>query len=171
MKEEDFIKKVLKWGGTTISAHSIESCGEYQRIAELTNYIRYDCGIVSGKISCKGGKNISRGCCCDRCAGTLGYRKSISQEEIPLLAEHFDGKTGYWRSGKGCILPRKHRSITCLTHRCYRVGILSHLVLNVIQSAKSDGCWIPVLCYCQSDWDGFVKLLKKENKYKEPVKE
>uniref|UniRef100_A0A6M3JVF2 Uncharacterized protein n=1 Tax=viral metagenome TaxID=1070528 RepID=A0A6M3JVF2_9ZZZZ len=174
MKEEDFIKRVLGLHGVIISFYAIESGKEYQKIAELTEYIKYNCGIVddkdNGKTRCKGGQNISTGCCCSGCGNTIGYRKGISQTEIPFLAKYFDEKTGYWREDKGCILPRKHRSVTCLVTKCYSIGILSQLVLNIISSATISTDWKPIFSYWPFDINGFVELLKKENGYKKPIK-
>jgi hypothetical protein len=39
-------------------------------------------------------------------------------KDLAYYARHFSIKTGFWRKGKGCILSRKMRSVTCLTHHC-----------------------------------------------------
>jgi hypothetical protein len=61
-------------------------------------------------------------CCCSGCRSCFGflYQLPESYNVIQFYAEHFNGETGFWRKGTGCILPRSHRSSTCLTHNCDR---------------------------------------------------
>jgi len=168
MKEEDFIKRVLTQDSITISNNAIESRQHYQEIAELTEYIDYGCKIVPGVDRCSHNEMISEGCCCRGCQNVIGYRITMSQNEIPILAKYFNKDTGYWREGIGCILPRKHRSITCLSHKCKNLGIFSTLVLDMLSRMK-EGHY-PIISPHDFIWKEFVKALKKENGYKKPIK-
>lgn len=56
--------------------------------------------------------------CCAGCAHAVGYFDAVEDTDVPLLISLYNPKTGYWRSGKGCILPRDIRSNICLTHNC-----------------------------------------------------
>lgn len=90
-------------------------------IREATSAINYDCQFKDGK--CK--SNVSSynpRCCCQGCAGALGYLRG-GLNKIPLGSDKeilplFSEKTGFWRKGKGCILPRKYRSVVCLSFNC-----------------------------------------------------
>lgn len=57
-------------------------------------------------------------CCCKDCARSTGYLDIMFENEIDEYAKSFNAKTGFWRKGKGCILPRKKRSPTCVTFTC-----------------------------------------------------
>lgn len=57
-------------------------------------------------------------CCCGSCQGATGHLSTIRQSRIPQYARLFSKKTGFWREGKGCILPRALRSATCVTYTC-----------------------------------------------------
>ena len=98
----------------------------WSRLAKLTEKINFDC-----KFNEKGGcKNHSKyiTCCCSGCSGSVGhftYRNFDSHtpkekiENILLFyAKNFDEQDGFWREGKGCILPREKRSQICLTYNC-----------------------------------------------------
>lgn len=63
---------------------------------------------------------LSSNCGCEDCAHEFGYIKHIraAQYTINKYAALFNQKTGFWRSRKGCILPRNLRSIRCLTRIC-----------------------------------------------------
>lgn len=63
---------------------------------------------------------LSSDCGCEDCAYKFGYIKHIraAQHTINKYAALFDQRTGFWRSNKGCILPRSLRSIKCLTRIC-----------------------------------------------------
>ncbi len=67
-----------------------------------------------------------RCCCCNQCAGAVGY---ISGDlyRTPCLDKYkdflkktygFSEKTGFLTPKKGCNLPRYLRSQTCLSHLC-----------------------------------------------------
>jgi hypothetical protein len=67
--------------------------------------------------------------CCTSCAGQIShYYKTHtyahqSREAYNTLVPYkwkkqFSYFTGFWRFGKGCILPRAYRSITCLGCAC-----------------------------------------------------
>ena len=59
-------------------------------------------------------------CGCEDCAYKFGYIRHIrsAQWTINKYAALFNQRTGFWRSNKGCILPRNLRSIKCLTRIC-----------------------------------------------------
>lgn len=63
---------------------------------------------------------LSSDCGCEDCACKFGYIRHIraAQYTINKYAALFDQRTGFWRSNKGCILPRNLRSIKCLTRIC-----------------------------------------------------
>lgn len=81
--------------------------------------------------------------CCGNCRDTLGHHKGnfasliqrglMTEEWVKVLYENYTEETelttnpegkdfktkfGFWQRGKGCILPREFRSVTCLTYHC-----------------------------------------------------
>jgi len=75
--------------------------------------------------------------------------ESIYGDDIDLLAKHFEPKIGFWRPGKGCILPRENRSITCLTHSCEdtvtKDNKLIQLLIDILYTpwSRYDELWYP----------------------------
>ena len=55
--------------------------------------------------------------CCLQCAETHGYLTGPHAKALEKKYK-FSKKTGYFREGKGCKLPRKHRSLVCLAYLC-----------------------------------------------------
>ena len=120
------------------SYYEVMNWSTYYKLADLTKYLDYDCRFT--ELGCKQycfknkkekeewinknkGENKRRVywklmCCCGGCRGSLGYLPSIAPGAVRIYARHFHYKTGFWREGKGCVLPRKYRSITCLGHSC-----------------------------------------------------
>jgi len=96
-------------------------------IKQATGAIRLDCDFQNN--GCRaarsvggldlGTKNIP--CCCGHCHREWGYLRAINMDELhfPYLADYWSVKTGFWRKGKGCILPRRLRSSTCVFYACY----------------------------------------------------
>ena len=57
--------------------------------------------------------------CCRSCVenlGHFGYDVLIYKPKKYL--KYWSSITGFWRTGKGCILPREMRSQTCLKYHC-----------------------------------------------------
>ena len=70
-------------------------------------------------------------CCCFGCYNSVGHLDSVKAFDIDFLAKRFKPDIGFWRKGKGCVLPRGKRSITCLGFRCGNIKdekILSLLI-------------------------------------------
>lgn len=80
-----------------------------------------DCKYFQGRLS----KDEPPMCCCDQCFDRVGYLDVLTNQPT-YFARLFNRKTGFWRKDKGCILPREHRSITCLTHHCNHTWMSSY---------------------------------------------
>jgi len=149
MKLEKFVMKALKKGVVfDNNAHGI-SFYQYGKLAALTKYVKYHCGFSSdGRcLNYRENKYVDTNpnrptmCCCRGCFNSMGYLYSLPSggygsirgdgfDDIKLYARHFSEKTvplddfkmkiGFWRPGKGCILPRSHRSTTCVSYDCRR---------------------------------------------------
>lgn len=96
---------------------------QYEARAAVLDNVNFDCQINSQGL-CKryqrhpnDGKN-----CCSRCAASGGYLKSIKPGTANEYAQLWDDYNGFWQEGKGCVLPRKMRSYTCLTYNCHPKG-------------------------------------------------
>jgi hypothetical protein len=104
---------------------------EYERFAKLTEHIDYHCDFKKDG-TCKRYKKPSRdnACCCDGCFSLIGYHRELPNDynRLRLYADLFKPKeydennnllaSGFWKRGKGCVLPREMRSSTCLTYSC-----------------------------------------------------
>ena len=99
---------------------------DWYKLANMTNKINYGCNFWSNG-SCirsrnakENGSILNEMHCCSDCASHVGYLRFIQDDPkvISRIASYFKPKVGFWRKGKGCILPRKYRSTTCLEYRC-----------------------------------------------------
>lgn len=107
-------------------SHGKLEWSEWYRLAEMTNKIYFGCDFnrsgqcIKLKEDLKTNPNASEMCCCSQCADYLGYLKFIQNkaEVLNEISSLFNPKTGFWRKGSGCSLPRKYRSPTCLGYRC-----------------------------------------------------
>ena len=113
----------------------------YNELAKLTSKIHYDCGFTEGK--CKAER--SEMCCCDSCVRAVGHFRlrffrvydniEYIERELLYYVRKYSNKTGFWRKGKGCILPRERRSITCLGYNCnQRFTKEEHLVVDLLRN-------------------------------------
>lgn len=101
---------------------------------KLTDEINFDkiCQFDKGGF-CSRENNGRRGssrtvmCCCESCKRNVGYLYQIPKNVgiIKMYAENFDDETGFWREGKGCVLPREHRSRVCIKWVCHKEELLS----------------------------------------------
>lgn len=113
----------FKFSNTSYGGLSWE---DWYKLASLTSKISYGCEFrddgtcVQLRNRKDQGAVTNEMCCCQWCVRDVGYFDFIQNDPgvISMLAGHFKAKVGFWRKGKGCILPRKYRSATCLGHRC-----------------------------------------------------
>ena len=95
---------------------------------EGTAFVDFGCNITD-----KGCRHIgTTKCCCEDCASHIGYMTIIEPGTAKTIARFFTRKKGFWREGKGCILPRKYRSGVCLATACVNknAGFLVKLALR-----------------------------------------
>jgi hypothetical protein len=83
-------------------------------IKELIEFIDFQCDFIDGK--CK--KFPERECCVKDCVSKTGFLKNICSEDLSKYENNWDIDTGFYRVGKGCVLPIRLRSIICLTFSC-----------------------------------------------------
>jgi len=131
----------------------------YRKLAKLTESLDFGCEFDKfGR--CRNYKGAPTDkpvmCCCNGCFNSMGYLQTLptggwtsrSEDRLKILkvyARRFSEKTikdhnvykmkiGFWRPGKGCVLPRIHRSPTCLTYTCGRDRISkgANLLLKLI---------------------------------------
>jgi hypothetical protein len=140
--------------------------GDLYDLKEATKYVDYDCQFDEAGI-CKGkrryinarfpqqGRTLLTRCCCIGCGRGGGYLRNIPNdfETIKTMARLFDNgrwKRGFWRAGKGCILPRKYRSVTCLDMHCN--PNLSKSELRLLDAIRHGPEWI------RANVDNSIKL-------------
>ena len=93
-----------------------ETWKEREAIAEKTAKIDFGCGFEGN--TCKAMRENRRGCCCQLCNSRHGFLEKIKPSAFNEILSLFDRVWGFWRPGKGCILPRKWLSPTCLFFAC-----------------------------------------------------
>lgn len=94
---------------------------DLEGLKKLTDSIDFGCKFIDGK--CQDARKMEwvgnhPACCCKDCAFAAGYHDIMLEKDIVSYAKKFTSKAGFWRKGKGCILPRKMRSITCVAYSC-----------------------------------------------------
>jgi hypothetical protein len=114
---------------------------EIQAIHATTEFIDFECHFT--KKGCKEHHYSTNPmmCCCSGCRYSVGYfthRRYLnngkwwgdesgrgglvlaSPKTVNTYNRLFDVQRGFWRPGKGCILPRELRSTTCVFYNCLR---------------------------------------------------
>src|SRR6266436_8968356 len=107
--------------GATIGAESRapdfgESWEVREAIAENIAKIDFGCDFKGN--TCRAMREDRRGCCCESCKSRHGFLEKIKPSALNKVLSLFDNVWGFWRPGKGCILPRKWQSPTCLFFAC-----------------------------------------------------
>ena len=92
--------------------------GDIKALKALTSAIDFDCGFNDEGRCRQYRQTDSIKCCCNNCYSANGHLEKVQLTDIPKIAIHFRKKVGFWRPGKGCILPRELRSATCVTYLC-----------------------------------------------------
>ena len=59
-------------------------------------------------------------CMCKDCNLFCGFIRFTTEKDLIMYAELYDEKTGFFRKGKGCVLPREYRSGICLSYYCVK---------------------------------------------------
>ena len=128
------------------------SMKNYMEILSSTENIDFECGFGLNGGYCLGHKKAPTYCC-----ASCGYNKGWLNQPLrsfgkitkvfgtnktaEFFNEHFDNEIGFWRKDKGCILPRKYRSMTCIFCNCLRdlgeEGKQRHTELSELRS-KAD---------------------------------
>jgi hypothetical protein len=121
MKKELFTKYLTNRGARIIlknDPHFTEinerNIRKFKRLKGFFQYIDFHCQINDDG-ECK--HQTSPQCCCFGCYDNAGFFRKMIDADITWYARRFY-KTGFWRKGKGCILPHEMRSCTCLGHHC-----------------------------------------------------
>lgn len=95
---------------------------EWYKRANKTGELDYKCNFKNG--TCKEARKypehslLTVGCCCTHCKSYKGYLEKIETAELGTYLSLWNCRTGFFRKGKGCILPRRLRSKTCLQFSC-----------------------------------------------------
>jgi hypothetical protein len=121
MKVELFVEYITKTKGlkiinTKTSNFPTRLLNSFRSLKSFIQYINFDCQINESG-GCKETPNAKK-CCCHDCFYSAGYLNTITDKDLKFYARHFIKHHGFWRKGKGCVLPHEYRSITCLTHHC-----------------------------------------------------
>jgi hypothetical protein len=88
----------------------------FQETKTFFKYVDFNCQIHKDG-SCKEFQ-LKNNCCCHNCYQNAGFLKRMVDLDITKYSRVFSVKTGFWREDKGCMLPHKLRSTTCLTTHC-----------------------------------------------------
>jgi hypothetical protein len=126
MKKVDFIKHMRKCRDTRILSNAAKYEPDYEDMIGLK---KLSASLDFGCRFDKNGKCNSNpewvdnhpACCCRDCFRSAGYLDTVLEEDIVKYSRKFSIKTGFWRKGKGCILPRKMRSAVCVAFSCKHI--------------------------------------------------
>lgn len=97
------------------------------KIAVLSSLLDFPCNFrpSAGPKSARcDGSRRSPKCCCKCCAERIGHFGEIWPSNLAKLgkyAKKFTKINGFWRAGKGCILPRHMRSLVCAFFMCGQI--------------------------------------------------
>jgi len=97
-------------------------------------------------------------CCCGGCFEAKGYFNELpaSLDIVKHIASLFNTKNrlGFWRKGKGCILPRSLRSDTCLLHRCTikKMTLKDRFLLELLNNGRSGETLIEMRKHVYNRW-------------------
>jgi len=130
---------------------------QWAKFTKMASSLNYGCNFNANGRICSGhtesADKSTEMCCCRGCLTCVGYLSLIPNDEqiIKEIAYLFDKKYGFWRKKKGCILPVKYRSATCVGYRCadarkYRNDVspecsfdcLEQMVLYFLETLRSD---------------------------------
>lgn len=95
-------------------------------------------GFCSRENNGRRGDSRTAMCCCESCRRTVGYLNQIPKDvdTIKMYARNFNDRTGFWRKGKGCVLPREYRSRICVKYIClgkeYLLSDREKLILDMV---------------------------------------
>lgn len=123
-----FIKKFVT-NGKGIHDHvaSYELAPHWKEIGKaLTEFMDFGCESCNSPIKR----------CCGACASSMGFHYHLPANWylIECYAKMYKPSVGFWREGKGCILPRWMRSDVCITTLCYQHAKLTpieHAILDI----------------------------------------
>ena len=162
----------------------------YERLAALTKYIDYGCEFTA--LGCKRHRFKSKKekeernakwkeqykgkpypglmCCCGGCRYSVGYRHTFDVYSIAKVARYYNDKTGFWREDRGCVLPRKYRSYTCLNHSCGGRSDIAKLLFDAMRMSESqlyryfEKNYRKHACRGMHSWSiaGIIRFFKKE---------
>jgi hypothetical protein len=143
---------------------------DYKSILAATGLIDFGCEFVNDGTTtgcfCRQGREE---CCCENCAVSYGYfptyaygnkRVLASPKMINTYNRLFDTNSGFWRPDKGCILPRKYRSMTCVFFNCLdQKGEKDRKTADIIDGMQGaaqrfSGLMIEIL----EDWKKITKI-------------
>lgn len=95
--------------------------------SKLMNLIKFGCNFDNNGICAHAkkfehppekGTIMSEGCCCSTCFQHTGFLERIFSDEVEIYKKHWDNKTGFFKKGTGCTLPRSYRSGMCQQYVC-----------------------------------------------------
>lgn len=162
MNYDKFIKLSLsKSVVATAAYHGNISWTFLQELAEMTKDIDYQCNFDKNGLCKRTRKSKSQSPkgCCGNCHNTFGYLRTIPASEDGSIEREivdlFDETNGFWREGKGCILPLKYRSSTCLLYMCDAWKVYKVLSQKERMALRVLGNPMPY-------YPDYVKLLKEQ---------
>jgi hypothetical protein len=150
MELSEFLILYIRQGRLITQEIAGWSAWHYEKLAELTKHIDYQChfnkkGVCKKYIqNDKYYKEDPCQCCCTGCAANMGYHWRIPNKisVIEEYAKRFHPKFGFWKKGEGCALPRKMRSPTCLSYNCVQsannesFNAAERRLINLLSSSK-----------------------------------
>ena len=112
-------------GHTDTQRYFKHKLAAYRAILSATDLIDFGCrfndkGVCHDRSKYVSPLKTTEMCCCVSCAHNRGYllRAPIVERDLSTYRHRWHKLNGFWQKGKGCVLPREHRSITCIFYNC-----------------------------------------------------
>lgn len=130
MRTKDFIARAISKRNVCIhdKPYGFEAA-DYRRVTELTAHFKFPCDFKDGacyryrefrqKDEFESRERYNK-CCCNACGRNIGYLEYLPNYmwDIRIIAGCYNEDDGFWRLETGCILPRRYRSLTCVSYSC-----------------------------------------------------
>jgi hypothetical protein len=122
MEYGSFLKRLIRYSVEIVDwPHGLTDVN-WEDIGAITSVFDFGCSFDNEGVCLRHSTstNKNKKGCCGGCANSTGhyYQITSNEEDLELIASLFDREDGFWREGEGCALPRKLRSLTCLSHYC-----------------------------------------------------
>ena len=186
MEIQKFVMLILSKSLTISRRHRKVTFDVYRQLASLTKYINYGCKFDKYGSCYRRSTPLKRPAmnCCGGCFNNIGYLRIFPSgnywmprgedrlKHLKVYAKHFsdkkvmagnlDRRLGFWRPGKGCVLPRAYRSSTCLNYACQKSNETSTVWEMTLAKLINGNLQWPIIIEGEECYEGDVVEVMKD---------